>query len=40
LAEELSIEGACEQAIFPDTTAVIEKCAMVGNLSKEGVSTT
>nr|ACJ84550.1 unknown [Medicago truncatula] len=35
LAEELSKERACEQAIFPDTTAVIEKCAMIGNLSKE-----
>ncbi|CAI8601321.1 unnamed protein product [Vicia faba] len=36
LAEELSQEGACEKAIFPDTTTVISKCAMVGNLSKEG----
>jgi hypothetical protein len=38
LAEELSLEGACERAIFPDSTTVIEKCAMIGNLSKEGVS--
>ncbi|KAK2378637.1 post-illumination chlorophyll fluorescence increase [Trifolium repens] len=36
LAEELSLEGACERAIFPDSTTVIEKCAMIGNLSKEG----
>ncbi|MCH80694.1 hypothetical protein A2U01_0001466, partial [Trifolium medium] len=36
LAEELSQEGACERAIFPDSTTVIEKCAMIGNLSKEG----
>ncbi|CAL0308790.1 unnamed protein product [Lupinus luteus] len=36
LAEELSKEGACEEAIFPDTNVVITKCAMIGNLSKEG----
>ncbi|XP_004506951.1 protein POST-ILLUMINATION CHLOROPHYLL FLUORESCENCE INCREASE, chloroplastic [Cicer arietinum] len=36
LAGELSKEGACEQAIFPDSTTVIARCAMVGNLSKEG----
>ncbi|KAK7255221.1 hypothetical protein RIF29_28627 [Crotalaria pallida] len=36
LAEELSKEGACEAAIFPDTNVVITKCAMIGNLSKEG----
>lgn len=36
LAEELSKEGACEKAIFPDTTKVITRCAMIGNLSKEG----
>ncbi|KAK7294081.1 hypothetical protein RJT34_16964 [Clitoria ternatea] len=36
LAEELSKEGACEKAIFPDTHKVITRCAMIGNLSKEG----
>ncbi|XP_051135673.1 protein POST-ILLUMINATION CHLOROPHYLL FLUORESCENCE INCREASE, chloroplastic isoform X2 [Andrographis paniculata] len=36
LAEELSKEGACEQAIFPDTNVVATTCAMVGNLSVEG----
>ncbi|KAJ1410103.1 hypothetical protein SESBI_22340 [Sesbania bispinosa] len=36
LAEELSKEGACEKAIFPDSNTVIASCAMVGNLSKEG----
>ncbi|KAG2379757.1 uncharacterized protein HKW66_Vig0165360 [Vigna angularis] len=36
LADELSKEGACEQAIFPDTNVVISRCAMIGNLSKEG----
>ncbi|GFP88959.1 hypothetical protein PHJA_001039600 [Phtheirospermum japonicum] len=36
LAEELSKEGACEQAIFPDTNVVITSCAMIGNLSSEG----
>lgn len=39
LADELSKEGACEQAIFPDTNIVIARCAMIGNLSKEGVRT-
>ncbi|KAL0415355.1 UNVERIFIED_CONTAM: hypothetical protein Slati_3367400 [Sesamum latifolium] len=37
LAEELSKEGACEQAIFPDTNVVITRCAMIGNLTLEGV---
>ncbi|XP_047960323.1 protein POST-ILLUMINATION CHLOROPHYLL FLUORESCENCE INCREASE, chloroplastic [Salvia hispanica] len=36
LAEELSREGACEEAIFPDTNVVVTSCAMVGNLSVEG----
>ncbi|QCE02121.1 uncharacterized protein LOC114166102 [Vigna unguiculata] len=36
LADELSKEGACEQAIFPDTNTVIASCAMIGNLTKEG----
>ncbi|KAK7349133.1 hypothetical protein VNO77_06249 [Canavalia gladiata] len=36
LADELSKEGACEKAIFPDTSKVISRCAMIGNLSKEG----
>ncbi|KAG6429961.1 hypothetical protein SASPL_108018 [Salvia splendens] len=36
LAEELSREGACEKAIFPDTNVVVTSCAMVGNLSVEG----
>ncbi|KAF9615605.1 hypothetical protein IFM89_024701, partial [Coptis chinensis] len=36
LAEELGKEGACEQAIFPDTEVVINRSAMIGNLSVEG----
>ncbi|KAF7814377.1 post-illumination chlorophyll fluorescence increase [Senna tora] len=36
LASELSKEGACEKAIFPDTNIVITRCAMIGSLSKEG----
>ncbi|XP_058004827.1 protein POST-ILLUMINATION CHLOROPHYLL FLUORESCENCE INCREASE, chloroplastic isoform X2 [Hevea brasiliensis] len=36
LAQELSKEGACEKAIFPDTSIVITRCAMIGNLSIEG----
>ncbi|XP_022724041.1 uncharacterized protein LOC111280817 [Durio zibethinus] len=36
LAEELSKEGACDRAIFPDSNIVIDRCAMIGNLSKEG----
>ncbi|KAL8153390.1 hypothetical protein V2J09_011150 [Rumex salicifolius] len=36
LAKELSNEGACERAIFPDTNIVVTRCAMVGNLTVEG----
>lgn len=36
LSKELSVEGACEKAIFPDTNIVITRCAMIGNLSIEG----
>ncbi|KAF3450891.1 hypothetical protein FNV43_RR06980 [Rhamnella rubrinervis] len=36
LAEELSKEGACDRAIFPDTSIVVTRCAMIGNLSAEG----
>ncbi|KAL3840980.1 hypothetical protein ACJIZ3_025571 [Penstemon smallii] len=36
LAEELSKEGACEQAIFPDTSRVVTTCAMIGNLTLQG----
>ncbi|CAA6666397.1 unnamed protein product [Spirodela intermedia] len=36
LAEELSKEGACEKAIFPDSNVVITRCAMIANLSAEG----
>ncbi|KAK9281688.1 hypothetical protein L1049_004592 [Liquidambar formosana] len=36
LAEELSKEGACDRAIFPDTKIVVTRCAMIGNLSVEG----
>ncbi|XP_017255403.1 protein POST-ILLUMINATION CHLOROPHYLL FLUORESCENCE INCREASE, chloroplastic [Daucus carota subsp. sativus] len=36
LAEELSREGACEKAIFPDTNIVIDRCALMGNLTVEG----
>ncbi|KAG7014142.1 hypothetical protein SDJN02_24315, partial [Cucurbita argyrosperma subsp. argyrosperma] len=36
LAEELSKEGACDRAIFPDTNIVITRCAMIGNLNVEG----
>lgn len=38
LAEELGKEGACEKAIFPDTDIVITRCAIMGNLTAEGVS--
>lgn len=38
LAEELGKEGACEKAIFPDTNIIVTRCAMIGNLSIEGVS--
>ncbi|XP_022154585.1 uncharacterized protein LOC111021812 [Momordica charantia] len=36
LAEELSKDGACDRAIFPDTNIVITRCAMIGNLTVEG----
>ncbi|KAJ7962849.1 Post-illumination chlorophyll fluorescence increase [Quillaja saponaria] len=36
LAEELSKEGACDRAIFPDTDMVATKCAITVNLSAEG----
>ncbi|KAK2974414.1 hypothetical protein RJ640_021270 [Escallonia rubra] len=36
LTEELSRDGACDRAIFPDTNIVIDRCAMIGNLSVEG----
>ncbi|XP_062089869.1 protein POST-ILLUMINATION CHLOROPHYLL FLUORESCENCE INCREASE, chloroplastic [Humulus lupulus] len=36
LAEELSKEGACDRAIFPDTSIIVTRCAMIGNLSAEG----
>lgn len=36
LAEELSKEGACDQAIFPDSSIVVTRCAMIGNLTVEG----
>ncbi|KAH7547408.1 protein POST-ILLUMINATION CHLOROPHYLL FLUORESCENCE INCREASE, chloroplastic [Ziziphus jujuba] len=36
LTEELSKDGACERAIFPDTNIVVTRCAMIGNLSLEG----
>ncbi|XP_057533952.1 protein POST-ILLUMINATION CHLOROPHYLL FLUORESCENCE INCREASE, chloroplastic [Amaranthus tricolor] len=36
LAEELSKEGACDRAIFPDTAIVITRCAIAGNLTLEG----
>ncbi|CAI9113978.1 OLC1v1037438C1 [Oldenlandia corymbosa var. corymbosa] len=36
LAGELSKEGACERAIFPDTSVVVTRCAIVSNLSAEG----
>ncbi|KAE7997316.1 hypothetical protein FH972_001961 [Carpinus fangiana] len=36
LTEEMSKEGACERAIFPDTDLVVTRCAMIGNLTVEG----
>lgn len=36
LAEELSRDGACDKAIFPDTSIVITRCALIGNLTVEG----
>lgn len=40
LAQELSQEGACDRAIFPDSNILITRCAMVGNLNVDGVSKT
>ncbi|KAL7222335.1 hypothetical protein ACSBR1_024105 [Camellia fascicularis] len=36
LADELSKDGACDKAIFPDTNIVVTRCAMIGNLTVEG----
>ncbi|KAK9098722.1 hypothetical protein Syun_025767 [Stephania yunnanensis] len=36
LVEELSKEGACDRAIFPDSSIVTTRCSMIGNLSIEG----
>nr|POF04953.1 hypothetical protein CFP56_18411 [Quercus suber] len=36
LAQELSKEGACDKAIFPDTEIVVTRCDMIGNLTVEG----
>ncbi|XP_073035433.1 protein POST-ILLUMINATION CHLOROPHYLL FLUORESCENCE INCREASE, chloroplastic isoform X1 [Primulina eburnea] len=36
LAKELSKEGACDKAIFPDNNIVVTRCAMIGNLTLEG----
>ncbi|XP_075490140.1 protein POST-ILLUMINATION CHLOROPHYLL FLUORESCENCE INCREASE, chloroplastic-like [Primulina tabacum] len=36
LAKELSKEGACDKAIFPDTNIVVTRCAMIDNLTVEG----
>ncbi|KAK6915057.1 hypothetical protein RJ641_020174 [Dillenia turbinata] len=36
IAAELSKEGACDRAIFPDANIVIMRCAMIGNLTLEG----
>ncbi|KAI3841943.1 hypothetical protein MKW92_019021 [Papaver armeniacum] len=36
LAEELSRDGACEKAIFPDSDIVPTRCRMIGNLNVEG----
>ncbi|KAG5523305.1 hypothetical protein RHGRI_035200 [Rhododendron griersonianum] len=36
LAEELSKEGACDRAIFPDSSIVATRCALMGNLTIEG----
>lgn len=38
LADELSKDGACDEAIFPDTNMVITRCAIVGNQSAVGVN--
>nr|KAJ0225553.1 hypothetical protein LSAT_V11C100014100 [Lactuca sativa] len=36
LTEELSREGACEKAIYPDTSVIIDRCQLMGNLTSEG----
>ncbi|KAM5578746.1 protein POST-ILLUMINATION CHLOROPHYLL FLUORESCENCE INCREASE, chloroplastic [Rosa sericea] len=36
LAEELSKDGACERAIFPDSSIVVNRCTIMGNLTVEG----
>ncbi|KAL4559920.1 hypothetical protein LXL04_032066 [Taraxacum kok-saghyz] len=36
LTEELSREGACEKAIYPDTSIVIDRCQLMGNLTSVG----
>ncbi|XP_058195865.1 protein POST-ILLUMINATION CHLOROPHYLL FLUORESCENCE INCREASE, chloroplastic [Rhododendron vialii] len=36
LAEELSKDGACDRAIFPDSSIVATRCALMGNLTIEG----
>ncbi|WMV57681.1 hypothetical protein MTR67_051066 [Solanum verrucosum] len=36
LARELSQDGACDRAIFPDSSILITRCAMVGNLNVDG----
>lgn len=38
LANELSKDGACDRAIFPDADIIVTRCAMIGNLTLEGVS--
>ncbi|CAF2101162.1 hypothetical protein IGI04_020353 [Brassica rapa subsp. trilocularis] len=36
LAKELSQDGACERAIFPDSNIVATRCTMIANLTVEG----
>ncbi|KAL1191334.1 Protein POST-ILLUMINATION CHLOROPHYLL FLUORESCENCE INCREASE [Cardamine amara subsp. amara] len=36
LANELSQDGACERAIFPDSNVVATRCTMIANLTVEG----
>lgn len=36
LADQLSKDGACEKAIFPDTDVVVDRCVLIGNLAAEG----
>ncbi|KAL6006257.1 hypothetical protein ACLOJK_040303 [Asimina triloba] len=36
LTEELSKDGACDKAIFPEANTVVSRCAMIGNLSAVG----